>query len=66
MIKRKWTYTLSEIANASHTTLRSIREHRRKGVFNPDSIVSVASYIIGRRMNDIRDDRRKDGGAKDV
>ena len=51
--KRVWRYTTRDIADAAGIPLRTVKEHRVRGRFNPDSLESVMLYgaaHINRRL----------------
>ena len=41
---RVWRYTMRDIAAASGIPLRTLKEHRHRGEFDPDSMASVMMY----------------------
>jgi hypothetical protein len=50
--RRKWTYSLSQIAEAAAASVFTVRRHVKEGKLNPDSLVSVSCYIASRRLQD--------------
>jgi len=44
--KRQWQYTLADVAVASGKPINSVRDDKQKGLFDPDSLKSVALYIV--------------------
>ena len=53
-MKRSWKYNIKAIAEITGQTQRRVRDDRRKGVFNPDSLKDVARYIAKFAMVDDR------------
>jgi len=47
--RRKWEYTLAEIAEASGVSVHTVRDHRLQGHFDPGNLESVARYITAYR-----------------
>jgi len=61
--KRKWVYTLQDIADASRRSIHSVRDDRAASVFDPNDLESVAEYVQGyRTIAKIRDDEAAWGG----
>lgn len=48
-IKRKWSYSLEDIATASGVSIHTVRHHRQDGTLTPESIIDVARYVSGWR-----------------
>lgn len=50
--KRKWEYTLASIAKCSGVSINTVRDHKQKGLLDPDDLGSVSSYIQGHRLQE--------------
>jgi len=48
--KRVWQYTMADISSAAGVPIRTLKEHRQTGTFDPGNIVSIAWYIVSRRI----------------
>lgn len=48
MRHKQYKFTLKEIAEATGEAPASVRRHKRLGVFKPDSLFSLAFYVIAR------------------
>ena len=43
--KRKWEYTLEDIAKVAMRSIHSVRDDKQNGVFDPASFRSVCLYV---------------------
>jgi hypothetical protein len=50
MNARKYSYTLSDIGRLTGQTDQQVRYQVRAGYFDPKCLLSVATYVIGKRM----------------
>ena len=48
--KRKWEYTLQDIADSSKQSINTVRDHKQQGVLEPENLTSVARYIVSMRQ----------------
>ena len=49
----QWTYKLNDIADASGATLNAVRDCKQDGRLKPDSLLSVAVFVISRRLKEL-------------
>jgi len=49
-VRRKWEYTLEDIAAASRVSINTVRDHKQQRFLKPDNLRSVAEYVVGNRM----------------
>ncbi len=42
----KWSYTMTQIADAAGLDPQLVRRHRRDRRFDPESLVSMSMYIV--------------------
>jgi hypothetical protein len=47
-VRRRYSYGVPEIAEATKQTPRAVRDHRRAGQFELGDLVSVARYVMRR------------------
>ena len=65
--KRKWEYTLQDIADSSKQSINTVRDHKQQGVLEPDKLTSVARYIISmRQLHAIRNTKKSVKGMLEV
>jgi len=48
--RRKWEYTLEDIAEHSGVSIHTVRDHKAKGFLQPADLSNVARYIVGHRF----------------
>ena len=48
--RRKWQYTLDDIAAAACVSIHTVRDHKAKGWLIPGDLPQVSRYIVGNRM----------------
>ena len=48
--RRKWAYSLHDIADAAGVSIHTVRDHKAKGWLVPADMQNVSRYIVGNRM----------------
>jgi len=48
--RRKWEYTLEDIAAAAGVSVHTVRDHKEKKWLDPGDLMQVGRYIVGNRM----------------
>jgi len=64
MKKRRFSYTVPDIAEEAGVSHGTAKRHRRNGSLDPDNLGSVASYIAGHKQ--IMAARRKEEERPEV
>jgi len=47
MKKRSWRYGMNDVAVAVDESIHTVRDHKRRGVFDPSDLLSVSRYVCG-------------------
>ena len=50
IMKKRWAYSLQEIADAAGLSIHTVRYHRRTGLLSPEDFVNVCSYVVSKRL----------------
>jgi hypothetical protein len=48
--RRKWEYTLEDIADAAGLSVHTVRDHKVKGYLIPGNFLNTCRYVVGNRM----------------
>ena len=52
--KRKWKYTLKDIADLTGRSIHTVRDDKRLGVLKPDTLMGVYMYVLRVGMKDLK------------
>jgi hypothetical protein len=63
-VKRKWSYTVEQIAAKAGVPRSTAKRHRRFGMLDPNDLGVVATYITAQRALKRLKDKRKEKAAQ--